>query len=105
MDAATRAMLHSLHLQVLGVQASAAALEHTLRVALGDRGPTAQEAVPSKLAEAAEEIRRAVGGPTMEERRESVFMRKAQRAREETTDAAAVASGTPNGDGTVPSAS
>lgn len=97
MDATTRALLHGAHLQVMGMQASLEALDHSLRTALRNREA---EAPPSALVDAAEEIRRSVQGPTMEERRESVFMRGKNRPDVSET----VASGTPNGEAPVPSA-
>lgn len=100
-------LLRGLHMQVLGMQASLAAVEHSLRVALQllEESGSPTEAPPSALSDAAEEIRRAVGGPTMEERRENVFMhRKQVDAATVMPDAHAGASGTPNGDSPVPSA-
>jgi len=101
MDATTRSVLRGLHLQAIGLQASVAALEHTLRSLVSDEATETEttERPPASVANVSEEIRRAFAGPTAEEQRENVFMRRGQPvlvpplAESETI----VASGTPNG--------
>jgi hypothetical protein len=87
-----RQQIEGLHLQALGLKAGAAALELSLRALLIGETPTREEA-PAALTDAAEDIRRAVQGPTMEERREHVFMRSKQQSAHQ-----ADASGTPSGE-------